>query len=296
MADICQILEEYVILDHQFPVFSKNEWVTILKDNDIFRLCPNRLRISVCNGIPSSLRGDIWVFLSRSSHLQASSKPYQEYVNGCDDCVEKMILKDIGRTFPHELLFKSFCGFGQTCMFNILKAYASYDSDIGYCQGMNFIVGTLLMYLSEEKAFWTFVSIMFEKNWRELFKEETPKLTKLLHSLKIKLKEKCPEVYNHLKSEGIEMTVFAKYFLTFFMCEQEKELGVRVLDSFLCFGENEILEIINTALLLERKKILGLKYEELFMFCAKELGKRCLDVIKGNIIHVNEIDDDYTML
>lgn len=33
-------------------------------------------------------------------------------------------------------------------MFRILHAYANYDIEIGYCQGMNFIVGALLLHLN----------------------------------------------------------------------------------------------------------------------------------------------------
>jgi hypothetical protein len=42
----------------------------------------------------------------------------------------------------------------------VLLAFSKYDSTIGYVQGMNFIVGSLLMHCSEEVAFWLFVSLI----------------------------------------------------------------------------------------------------------------------------------------
>ena len=42
---------------------------------------------------------------------------------------------------------------------NVLTTFLKRNPTIGYCQGMNFIVGNLLRYMGEEEAFWVFVSI-----------------------------------------------------------------------------------------------------------------------------------------
>jgi hypothetical protein len=47
--------------------------------------------------------------------------------------------------------------YGKQALRRILRAYCVYDSDIGYCQGMNFIAGMLLMFLTEEESFWLLV-------------------------------------------------------------------------------------------------------------------------------------------
>lgn len=46
---------------------------------------------------------------------------------------------------------------GQAAMRRVLKAYSAYDREIGYCQGMNFIVGMLLTLMTEEETFWVLV-------------------------------------------------------------------------------------------------------------------------------------------
>ena len=44
---------------------------------------------------------------------------------------------------------------------NILVCYSIRNSTVGYCQGMNFIGGTLLLIMeNEEQAFWVFIQIM----------------------------------------------------------------------------------------------------------------------------------------
>lgn len=43
----------------------------------------------------------------------------------------------------------------QESLFNILVAYSMYNTEVGYCQGMNNLVAVLLMFLGkEEYAFW----------------------------------------------------------------------------------------------------------------------------------------------
>lgn len=54
---------------------------------------------------------------------------------------DRDIVRDIDRTYPNQELFKE----KQQALFNVLKAYALYDSEIGYCQGQAFVAGLLLM-------------------------------------------------------------------------------------------------------------------------------------------------------
>jgi len=76
-----------------------------------------------------------------------------------------MIQKDLARTFPTIEMFKETEGPGQKGVLNILRAYSVFDEEIGYCQGMSFIVGLLLMNIKNaELAFWTFVNIMVDKD------------------------------------------------------------------------------------------------------------------------------------
>jgi hypothetical protein len=46
---------------------------------------------------------------------------------------------------------------GKQALRRILRAYSLYDKEVGYCQGMNFICGMLLTFMSEEEAFWLMV-------------------------------------------------------------------------------------------------------------------------------------------
>lgn len=43
---------------------------------------------------------------------------------------------------------------------NVLSTYVKRNPTVGYCQGMNFIVGRLLRYMNEEESFWTLAMII----------------------------------------------------------------------------------------------------------------------------------------
>lgn len=54
-----------------------------------------------------------------------------------------------GRTFPAHPYFSTALGPGQLALFNLLKAYSLLDKEVGYCQGLSFVAGILLMHVSE---------------------------------------------------------------------------------------------------------------------------------------------------
>ncbi|KRX04300.1 Rab-GTPase-TBC domain [Pseudocohnilembus persalinus] len=53
---------------------------------------------------------------------------------------------------------------GQNSLNNILKALSISCKDMGYCQGLNFVGASLLIYVNDEEAFWIMFSLMNKKN------------------------------------------------------------------------------------------------------------------------------------
>jgi hypothetical protein len=72
------------------------------------------------------------------------------------------IATDIPRTFPTNIFFrgkdpKSL----EQPLFNVLLAFANHNSRIGYCQGMNFVAGMLLLVTKDEdKSFWLLKTLL----------------------------------------------------------------------------------------------------------------------------------------
>lgn len=67
-----------------------------------------------------------------------------EFKNTFSSAVESIRI-DLPRTFPENPLF----GIYRRSLFNVLIAFASYDQDIGYCQGLNYIAGNIEIILAD---------------------------------------------------------------------------------------------------------------------------------------------------
>merc|ERR1712146_408493 len=97
---------------------------------------------------------------------------------------EQKIRVDLNRSFPHHELFQE-GEKGQDMLGRVLRAYSCKDEEIGYCQGMNFVSGVLLMEMEEEKAFWTLYAMLNNKKYdlRGLYKVKMRKVMQILFSL-----------------------------------------------------------------------------------------------------------------
>jgi len=72
-----------------------------------------------------------------------------------------MISKDVARTLSELKLWQEDLNCGNNKLFNVLKAFANYDNEVGYVQGLNYVVAMMLYYINdEEQVFWCLMSLM----------------------------------------------------------------------------------------------------------------------------------------
>ncbi len=134
-------------------------------------------------GVPTTLRGKIWSKLARSEERKrAAPKNYYQDLLKSELVVENVkerartqIQLDVNRTFTTHPLYTQEHGEGREKLFRVLKyhpsdiifkaslyrAYHHHKPEVGYCQGMSYVAGMLLMHVEdEEDAFWTFVHLL----------------------------------------------------------------------------------------------------------------------------------------
>lgn len=118
---------------------------------------PKVLLQAIRNGVPRSIRGDIWLYLAKQFSMNTApvdttkfpnyNTPYNVLLKSLTEH-QHAIFIDLGRTFPNHQYYKASLGVGQLSLFNILKAYSILDPELGYCQGLGFICGVLLLHVS----------------------------------------------------------------------------------------------------------------------------------------------------
>lgn len=225
--------DEYVRLEMERALKWKrmlSSWDYVLKKN------AKKVRLRCEKGIPARVRGEAWRLISGANdRLMRDSANYQELLKkDTEYCTQ--INKDIDRTFPKNILLMQ--RGGKQSLFNVLKAMAIYDKEIGYCQGMGFVCGLLLMYMSEEDAFWVLVRLckFSPYKMRELWLPKLPGLFKSLFVFEHLLPDYLPKVWEHLQRLQVNSNIFSQWFLTAFLYDFPFSAALRIWDIFLFEG------------------------------------------------------------
>ncbi|DBA02878.1 TPA: hypothetical protein N0F65_005905 [Lagenidium giganteum] len=109
-------------------------------------------------GIPRHWRERVYMNVSGAQEKKAKASPgYYQSLVGQLPAIEspsfRQIELDIDRTFGQSGT-KICTEEGRATLRRILRAYSVRNPSVGYCQGLNFIVGFLTLALREESAFW----------------------------------------------------------------------------------------------------------------------------------------------
>ena len=160
-------------------------------------------------------------------------------------------------------------GQGQDSLRRILRAYSMYDTDVGYCQGMNFIAAMLLTFLSEEEAFWLLVVVMNEEPYklREMFGEDMAGTHEVLYIAEKLLAQFLPNLARQMEEEMIHVSMFVTpWLLTVYTSTFPFDLVVRVWDSFLVEGWKVVYRVMLSLLEHASKDLVELQFEQILNY------------------------------
>ncbi|XP_064916791.1 TBC1 domain family member 1 isoform X6 [Columba livia] len=228
-----------------------------------------KIHSAVAQGVPRHHRGEIWRFLAEQYHLkhqfpskqQPKDTPYKELLKQLTS-QQHAILIDLGRTFPTHPYFSAQLGAGQLSLYNILKAYSLLDQEVGYCQGLSFVAGVLLLHMSEEDAFKMLKFLMFDIGLRKQYRPDMTILQIQMYQLSRLLHDYHRDLYNHLEEHEIGPSLYAApWFLTMFASQFPLGFVARVFDMLFLQGSEAIFKVALS--LLGSHKPLILQHENL---------------------------------
>lgn len=223
----------------------------------------------VFENAPRSMRQELW----RSAlqrHGGAGARAAAAYKDAClKSCPPEAaaeIEKDLGRTFPNHRRFaaSSSAQGGQRALGRVLRAYASFDPEISYCQGMSFVAALLLMVLDgrEDEAFGALVLLLHGADHAL-----RPYYDSSLSALQLHLWQlgrlMPPRLSAHLESVGALPSLYAaSWLMTIFSADFPTSFSQRVMDVVLSDSSRVDAALLKAAVALLRSR------ERALMACA----------------------------
>ncbi|KAB0359228.1 hypothetical protein FD754_003384 [Muntiacus muntjak] len=231
-----------------------NEWEDVRKKKE------KQVKELVRKGIPHHFRAIVWQLLCSAQSMPIKDQ-YSELLKMTSPC-EKLIRRDIARTYPEHNFFKEKDSLGQEVLFNVMKAYSLVDREVGYCQGSAFIVGLLLMQMPEEEAFCVFVKLMQDYRLRELFKPSMAELGLCMYQFECMIQEHLPELFVHFQSQSFHTSMYASsWFLTVFLTTFPLPIATRIFDIFMSEGLEIVFRIGLALLQMNQAELMQLDME-----------------------------------
>ncbi|XP_072870494.1 TBC1 domain family member 4 isoform X2 [Chlorocebus sabaeus] len=250
-------------------------------------------------GVPKSRRGEIWQFLALQYRLrhrlpnkqQPPDISYKELLKQLT-AQQHAILVDLGRTFPTHPYFSVQLGPGQLSLFNLLKAYSLLDKEVGYCQGISFVAGVLLLHMSEEQAFEMLKFLMYDLGFRKQYRPDMMSLQIQMYQLSRLLHDYHRDLYNHLEENEISPSLYAApWFLTLFASQFSLGFVARVFDIIFLQGTEVIFKVALSLLSSQETLIMECEsFENIVEFLKSTLPDMNTSEMEKIITQVFEMD------
>ncbi|XP_061097270.1 ecotropic viral integration site 5 protein homolog isoform X5 [Conger conger] len=276
-----------------------NDWEEVRKKKE------KQLKELVRKGIPHHFRAIVWQLLCNAQNMPIKDQ-YSELLKMTSPC-EKLIRRDIARTYPEHEFFKEKDSLGQEVLFNVMKAYSLVDREVGYCQGSAFIVGLLLMQMPEEEAFCVFVKLMQDYRLRELFKPSMAELGLCMYQFECMIQEQLPELHLHFQAQSFHTSMYASsWFLTIFLTSFPLTVATRIFDIFMCEGLEIVFRVGLSILQINQAELMQLDMEGMLQHFQKVIPHQ-LDTgpdrviltayqVKYNAKKMKKLEKEYTTI
>ncbi|KAL4502978.1 hypothetical protein ABPG72_014207 [Tetrahymena utriculariae] len=248
------------------------------------------LQKCIKKGPPIKYRWNSW-----KSHLMRIGNPniqfsemcqlYQQY-NQQESKEEVQIEKDINRTFPSQPYFATKCQqynmrdndtiIGFKPLKRVLVSISNMYPHLGYCQGMNFILGFILMIngSQENEAFWMFKVLAEHPDFMlmGLYENDLPLLKFLEFVAKQILQEQCKELLNFFEQNDIPDSFWlTKWILTLFLYNFPVKICSRFWDYIITNDIFAIIKLFIPLLNVFKKEFMSHEDPSSFMECFNQL-------------------------
>ncbi|KAJ7231711.1 rab-GTPase-TBC domain-containing protein [Mycena haematopus] len=212
-------------------------------------------------GLPNRLRGEMWETLSGSIYLRFSNPGfYQELLDknvGRTTTSTEDIEKDLHRSLPEYAGYQSEEGI--SALRRVLQAYSFKNPELGYCQAMNILAAAILIYMSEEQAFWL-LEVLCDRLLPGYY---APSMHGTLLDQRVfeALVQRClPIIHDHFQEVDVQLSVASlPWFLSLYINSMPMIFAFRIVDCFFCMGPKVLFQVGLAILKINGEKLLQIQ-------------------------------------
>ncbi|BGP28952.1 hypothetical protein JCM10296v2_000688 [Rhodotorula toruloides] len=210
-------------------------------------------------GLPNRLRGEMWELTCGSMFMRLQNPGvYEQFLKdneGRRSASTDDIEKDLHRSLPEYPAYQDVKGIDT--MRRVLTAYAWSNPALGYCQAMNLVAASFLIYMSEEQCFWC-LTVLCDRLLPGYY---SPSMygTVLDQRVFEHLVQRClPSLHDHFVQADIQLSVASlPWFLSLYISSMPMVFAFRIIDCFFLMGPKVLFQVglailkLNGAALLE---------------------------------------------
>ncbi|GAA5952670.1 hypothetical protein JCM10213_005221 [Rhodosporidiobolus nylandii] len=196
-------------------------------------------------GLPNRLRGEMWELTCGSMFLRLHNPGVYAQIlrdnEGRRSASTDDIEKDLHRSLPEYPAYQDEKGIDT--LRRVLTAYSWSNPALGYCQAMNLVASSFLIYMSEEQCFWC-LTVLCDRLLPGYY---SPSMygTVLDQRVFEHLVQRClPVLHDHFVQADIQLSVASlPWFLSLYISSMPMVFAFRIIDCFFLMGPKVLFQV-----------------------------------------------------